>query len=303
MIAPPGEGAAPTDAGPRWYSHPYNRAEFYRLAAALGWLPRPLRLRLARGLGSLASRLLPAERAVVRATLTRMTGASGSRLDALTRELFHEFAMCFSDLVSTNRQPAARLAGLVGSVSGTDRVVGLRGGVISLTAHVGNWELAGRLLAHRAARATHVVVAEEEGRALERWVRRNGDGVHFVTRSRPTVSLGLVAALRRGEVVALQGDRALGTRGDALVPFFGEPAPFPLGPFLLAGAVGVPIVPAFCILGEDHRYRVIVPEPLRVRPGRERDALADWVCHLEGVVSERPTHWFNFFDIWSPFSG
>ncbi len=303
MIPPPGEGAVPTDAGPRWYSHPYNRAEFYRLAAALGWLPRPLRLRLARGLGSLASRLLPIERGVVRATLGRVTGATGPRLDALTREVFHEFAMCFSDLVSTNRQPAARLAGLVGSVSGADRVVGLSGGVISLTAHVGNWELAGRLLAHRAARATHVVVAEEEGRALERWLRRNGDGVHFVTRSRPTVSLTLVAALRRGEVVALQGDRALGTRGDALVPFFGKPAPFPLGPFLLAGAVGVPIVPAFCILGEDYRYRVIVPEPLRVRPGREGDALAHWVGYLEGVVRERPTHWFNFFDIWSPFGG
>ena len=32
--------------------------------------------------------------------------------------------------------------------------------------------------------------------------------VRFVTRSRPTISLELVAALRRGEVVALQGDRA-----------------------------------------------------------------------------------------------
>ena len=116
--------------------------------------------------------------------------------------------MCFNDLVSTNRQPVDRLAALVGSTSGADHLIGLPGGVISLTAHVGNWEeLAGRLLARRAARTTHVVVAEEEGRELERWVRRNGDGVHFVTRSRPTVSLTLVAALRRGEVVALQGDR------------------------------------------------------------------------------------------------
>src|SRR2546430_17686034 len=48
-----------------------------------------------------------------------------------------------------------------------------------------------------------------------RWVRRAGGGVRFVTRSRPTISLNLIAALRRGEVVAVQGDRALGTRGDA----------------------------------------------------------------------------------------
>jgi lauroyl/myristoyl acyltransferase len=301
VIAPPGERAAATAAGPRWYSHPYNRAELYRLAAALGRLPRPLRLRLARGLGSLASRLLVVERGVVRATLGRVTGATGPRLDTLTRGVFREFAMCFSDLVSTNRQPPDRLAALVGSVSGADRVVALSGGLISLTAHVGNWELAGRLLARRAARATHVVVAPEEGRELERWLRRNGDGVHFVTRSRPTVSLTLVAALRRGEVVALQGDRALGTRGDALVPFFGQPAPFPLGPFLLAAAVGVPVAPAFCILGDDYRYHVIVPEPLRIRPGDERDALVGWVAHLEEVVREHPTHWFNFFNMWNPF--
>src|SRR5256886_13446492 len=44
-----------------------------------------------------------------------------------------------------------------------------------------------------------------------RWVRRAGGGVRFVTRSRPTISLNLIAALRRGEVVAVQGDRALGT--------------------------------------------------------------------------------------------
>jgi lauroyl/myristoyl acyltransferase len=299
VTAPAGQRVAPADAGPRWYSHPYNRAELYRLAGRLGRLPRPLRLRLARGLGTFAARLLPTERAVVGKTLGKMTGATGRRLDALTRGVFREFAMCFSDLVSTNRQPVDRLSALVGSTSGAEHLNGLAGGVISLTAHVGNWELAGRLLARRAARTTHVVVAEEEGRELERWVRRNGDGVHFVTRSRPTVSLTLVAALRRGEVVALQGDRALGTRGDALVPFFGDLAPFPLGPFLLAAAVGVPVVPAFCVLDTDYRYRVIVMDPLHVWTGGERDALAAWVRSLEALVRERPTHWFNFFDIWA----
>jgi lauroyl/myristoyl acyltransferase len=301
VIAAPGKRTAGADAGPRWYSHPYNRAELYHLAAALGRLPRPVRLTLARGLGSLACRLLPAERGVVHRTLARVTGTTGPRLDALTLGVFRAVAMCFSDLVSSNRQPAARLARLVGSVSGADRIAGLTGGVISLTAHVGNWELAGRLLAGRTGRATHVVVAEEEGRALERWVRRDGDGVRFVTRSQPTISLALVAALRRGEIVALQGDRALGTRGDALVPFFGHPAPFPLGPFLLAAAVGVPIVPAFCVLEDDSRYRVTVLEPFRVRPGDEPEALATWVGLLEALVRDRPTHWFNFFDIWSPF--
>lgn len=298
--APPGTTGCAVGARPRWYSHPYNRAELYHLAAAMGWLPRPTRLALARQLGRLALRLLPAERNAVRKTLGLVTGATGPRLDELTLEVFRDFAMCFSDLVSTNRQPAPRLTAHVATVTGEESLAGLEGGMISLTAHVGNWELAGRLLARRTTRPTHVVVTENEARELERWVRRNGDGVCFVPRSRPTISLELVAALRRGDVVALQGDRALGNRGDVLVPFFGRPAPFPMGPFLLARASGVPVVPAFCLLGSDRRYAVTVLEPLTVTPGGEDDAVRSWVARLEGIVRQHPTQWFNFFDVWDP---
>ncbi len=203
------------DASPRWYSHPYNRANFYRLAAALAWVPRRLRLGLARQVGRLAPSLMPGERAAIETSMARFTGATGRALETLTLRVFTDFAMCFSDLVSTNRQPAALRASHLGQVEGIDRLTTtLSGGLISLTAHVGNWELAGRLLAGKSARPTHVVVAPDEAQELERWVRRNGEGVRFVSRSRPTVSLELVAALRRGEVVAVQGDRALGTKGD-----------------------------------------------------------------------------------------
>ncbi len=285
---------------PRWYSHAYNRADFYRVAAGLGWLPRRARLGLARQLGRLAPWWMPVERAAVLNTLARVTGATDARLEALTVATFADFAMCFSDLVSTNRQPMARLVSHVDTAEGAERVARLGGGFISPSAHVGNWELAGRLLAGRTARTTHVVVAEEEARELEQWVRRDGGGVRFVTRSRPTVSLELVAALRRGEVVAVQADRALGTRGDVLIPFFGKPAPFPLGPFLLASAVRVPVVPAFCLLGPDYRYTVKMAEPFSVPRGGEAETARAWVAMLEGVVREHPTQWFNFFDIWNP---
>jgi KDO2-lipid IV(A) lauroyltransferase len=306
---PAGAGAprGPIDGGagpPRWYAHPYNRALLYRLAGGLGRLPRPTRLALAGRLGRLAARWFPAERAVARKALARFTGAEGAALDALTLGVFRDFARCFSDLVSTNRRPAAWLAArMVSGRSGIEWLDALAGGSISLSAHVGSWELAGRLLAHRSQRPTHVVVAEGEAPELVPWVRRDGDGVRFVPRARPTVSVELLAALRRGEVVALQGDRALGNAGDVAVPFFGEPAPFPVGPFRLARATGAPIVPAFCLLDGDRRYRVLVREPLRVAPGGEEEALRAWVAGLEEVVRAHPTQWFNFFDVWSPFGG
>jgi Kdo2-lipid IVA lauroyltransferase/acyltransferase len=288
-------------ARPRWYSHPYNRAVFYRLVAVTGWLPRPARLAAARRLGRLAARLFPAERAAARKTLAVVTGATGPRLEELTRDVFRDFAMCFSDLVSTNRQPAARLVAQAGPVTGEERLAGVDGGVISLTAHVGNWELAGRLLAGRSGRRTHVVVDPDEARELERWVRRNGDGVRFVPRAHPAIAVELLGSLRRREVIALQGDRALGNDGDVRVDFFGRPAPFPIGPFRLARAARVPIVPAFCLLDADHRYTVTVMEPLRVAPGEEEEGLRAWVSVLESVVRQHPTQWFNFFDAWTPF--
>lgn len=287
-------------ARPRWYAHPYNRAEVYRVVAATAWLPRRLRLALAWRVGGLVPRLLPAERAVVRKTLSVIAGASGAHLDELTANVFREFAMCFSDLIAAGRHPG-QLRAAVRARTGLEWLQCDHHGLVSLTAHVGNWDLAGRLLAQGSGRPTHVVVNAEEARALERWLRRDGDGVQFVTRNRPTVSLTLLAALHRGEAVGLQGDRALGNRGDVLVPFFGLPAPFPIGPFRLARAAGVPVVPAFCTLDRGRGYAITVLPPLAPGPGEEVDALRAWVSALERVVAERPTQWFNFFDIWKPF--
>ncbi len=290
----------PSYRAPRWYWHPYNRVVAYRLAEGFGRLPRRWRLPLARRVGALALRRMPNEGATVRATLATITGASGARLDALVRETFEDFAVCFSDLVTINRRPADRLLDYVGSVSDS-RILGDAIGVVSVTAHVGNWELAGRLLARRTRRRTHVVVAPEAVTGLERWVRRDGDGVRFVVRGSVSVGVELVAALRRGEVVALQGDRAIGTKGDLLIPFFGRPAPFPLGPFILARAAGVPVVAAFCVLEADGRYAVRIAPPVTVERGEEAEAARQWVSVLEGIVREYPTQWFNFFDVWNPF--
>jgi lauroyl/myristoyl acyltransferase len=110
----------------------------------------------------------------------------------------------------------------------------------------------------------------------------------------------LLAALRRGEVVALQGDRALGGRGDVSTPFVGRPAPFPIGPFVLARASGAPIVPAFCVLTPDRRYAVRLGEPFTVKADGEEDALRRWVHLLEATVRAHPTQWFNFYDVWNP---
>ena len=106
------------------------------------------------------------------------------------------------------------------------------------------------------------------------------------------------AALRRGEIVAFQLDRTMGGRGDGTVPFFGAPARFPLGPFVIAAAAGAPVVPAFCVLERDGRYRLHVEPALTVSSGAEAAALAAAVAVLERYVARHWDQWFNFYDVW-----
>jgi KDO2-lipid IV(A) lauroyltransferase len=279
-----------------------NRPVFYRAGALLaGGLPRGARLALARAAAPRVARWFPAERARVSGNLARVRPhATTAEREALVDEVFRHFAICFADLISTNRRTADP-ARLVARIEGDEHLLAAdaeRRGLVLVTAHFGNWELGGRLLAARLRRPTHVVVAAEADPGVERFLRGGAGPVKFVRRGDATAVLPLVAALRRNEVVALQGDRALGTRGDVRVDFFGAPALFPLGPFVLARAAAAPVVPAFCLLDRDRRYTVVLAPPIHVTAGEETSALARWVAILEAMVRRAPEQWFNFFDVW-----
>ena len=63
----------------------------------------------------------------------------------------------------------------------------------------------------------------------------------------------------------------------------------------------MPVLPAFCTLDGDGRYALRVLPPMTITRGSEQEALAAWVVTLEQLVAEKPTQWFNFFDVWNPF--
>jgi lauroyl/myristoyl acyltransferase len=293
----------PGPASPRWHTHPYNRALYYRLARlAAARLPRSGRARIAAWLGPRVAARFPAERAALRRNLARVhRHRDEAWLDAAVRTAFARFAVCFADLLSLNRGPAKELWR---HVAGIDEQVPTRAaladgrGCVSLTAHLGNWALAGRLLAP-LGRRVHVVMAPEVDPRLAPVLDGAASGpVEVVRLGSPVVSVRLVTALRRGDIVAFQMDRALGGRGTREVPFFDAPAPFPLGPFLLAAAAGVRVVPAFCVLEPGFAYRLRVEPAFEVARGEEEQALRQSVGVLERYVQAHWDQWFNFFDVW-----
>lgn len=300
-----GDGAS---AARDYYSHGLDRIGYYRVAAAVaGALPRPARRQMARGLGRLLARAVPVERHAVRANLSRvLAGAPTERIAAAVSETFANFGAFFADLLTLNRRPGNDLRAYMARADGEhhlDAALAVGRGVVLLTAHLGNWEFAGRLLATRSARTAHVVLSAEQDQALERYLRLDGPRLRFVTRRHATATPGLLAALRRGELVAMLADRPTGGRRDALAPFFGESAAFPLGPFVPARAAGAAVIPAFRAMAPGGRYRFAVDPPIWVKPGEELTALGAVVAALERVIRAYPTQWFNFFDAWSPAHG
>jgi lauroyl/myristoyl acyltransferase len=301
-----------SDESPRWYSHAYNRARYYRLARLVAsGLPRPARRRVAAGLAGLAAARFHEEQAAVKRNLARVhPDRDAVWLESAVQRVFANFAVCFADLLSLNRGPASTL---LREVVGIDEQVPTREalargrGCVSITGHLGNWELAGRLLT-RLGRRVHVVMAPEADPGVASLLGSgdtNGLGGSFrvVRLTSPLVGVELGAALRRGEVVAFQIDRGLGGRSDCRVPFFGSPAAFPLGPVAIAAAAGAPIVPAFCVLDQGGRYRVLVEPAFEVRRGEEAAGMDRAVGVLERYVKAYWDQWFNFYDVWTPESG
>jgi predicted LPLAT superfamily acyltransferase len=116
-------------------------------------------------------------------------------------------------------------------------------------------------------------------------------------------SLGLVRALRRNEIVAIQLDRTAGAGGVRWLPFLGAPAPFPSGPFVLARLAGSPVIPVFAPRLGRRRYGVEIGRPVEVpRAARGPTALdrvmGEVVAQLEEAVRRHPWQWFQFAPFW-----
>ena len=122
----------------------------------------------------------------------------------------------------------------------------------------------------------------------------------------PDSMLRVRDCIERGEIVGILADRTACDRKAAAVPFLGEQAPFPTGPFTLAGALGVPVVLFFGIRKGNRHYEVRfepfaehVVLPAGDRAAALRDLAGRYAGRLEAQCRQNPYNWFNFYDFWA----
>lgn len=121
----------------------------------------------------------------------------------------------------------------------------------------------------------------------------------------PDAMLRAKECLERGGLVGILADRTPGTGKVARIPFLGDPAAFPLGPHILAGVLGAPVMIAFGVWTGRRRYEVHF-EPFADRitiDRRDRQAQLEQVATLyagriEQIARRFPYNWFNFYDFW-----
>jgi predicted LPLAT superfamily acyltransferase len=179
-------------------------------------------------------------------------------------------------------------------------------GCILLSAHVGNWELAGRLLGQLTSRRVHVVMVEADSAAVKQALGAvMGEPPGIIDPRRGfEAALAIGRALADGEVVCMLGDRWLPGQPSCVANLLGRPAQLPAGPFLAAASTGAIILPCFLIRRKRCSYRLLVGSPWRAEPGCGRQAAARsgvrwWAGILTAVVRRRPRQWHNFFDVWA----
>jgi predicted LPLAT superfamily acyltransferase len=178
-------------------------------------------------------------------------------------------------------------------------------GVLLLTAHIGNWEAAGALLSRLNVPINVTGFDNESAAVRSLFDEASKAKVRLLPLTgSPTDVIPLVAALRRGEVVAMLGDRAYGSPS-ADVPFIGGTAAFPVGGYVMAAIAGAPLVHVFSLSEPRGHYHFFAFPPQRPKlpPHDQRDAYlrncaARFSHDLETILKRDPLQWYNFFPFW-----
>jgi predicted LPLAT superfamily acyltransferase len=180
-------------------------------------------------------------------------------------------------------------------------------GVILLGAHVGNWEVGGHSLG-KTDLVVNLVLVDKEARRIKKMLDSAMEDRRFkiLTASSDLLSsIPILAALRRGEIVAFNGDRSVEGLPSVEASFLGGKADFPIGPYLLSALSGAPIIQSYAMRDAVEKYRFFCFRHPGVK-GKVRgpddpaikEATTAFATRLESLLEQYPFQWYNFYSFW-----
>ena len=175
-------------------------------------------------------------------------------------------------------------------------------GVVVLTAHLGNWELGGVVVA-QLGYPFWVVALPHKNKSVNDFfdAQRNGKGVKVIATGKAVRSC--ISEIKNNHMVALAGDRDFSEKG-MRIDFFGRPAHFPEGPAALSLITGASIVPGFMLRNEDDSFTLRIEKPVEFKPtGDKIKDLKDLICLYKNIfedyIRKYPQQWYVFRKFWA----
>ncbi|MBS1667729.1 MAG: lipid A biosynthesis acyltransferase [Bacteroidetes bacterium] len=178
-----------------------------------------------------------------------------------------------------------------------------KGGLL-LSAHIGNWEIAGHLL-KRLNTKINIVMFDREHEKIKQYL----DSVS----GEKTVNVIVVGnglshiyeisdAFKNNELVCMHADRFLDGNKTLKQIFLGADARFPLGPFLLAAQFKVPVSFTFAMKETNTHYHFSATQPLEYDYSSKEKLIDEmfqaFVQEMTEKVKKYPEQWYNYYNFW-----
>ena len=270
-------------------------------------LPRPWAYALAVFAARFAWRFSPLARPRLEYNLTIACpelANNRAELQRISRLNFRNHAKAYADLMQLPRarveamRPRLKVQGL----QYLEEARAFGKGVLVVSCHMGSYEVVAAIWS--ATLAPVSFFAEElEPRALFEWYRdtRARLGISVLTLDHGGIRQ-VLEALRDKEMVITAIDRDI-TGSGHVMPFFGKPAPIPLGPAAIALRLGTPLLPVCVYRLPDDSY-MAEGAPL-IHATSTGNARADQVAttetllrQIEVFIQKHPEQWHVPHRIW-----
>jgi predicted LPLAT superfamily acyltransferase len=195
-------------------------------------------------------------------------------------------------------------------LSGYDKLNALLGesrkGVILLTAHVGNWQVAMTVL-EKLGRTVYLVMRPEENAAVKEALNIDSEQGKVRIISSESFLGGVVeimSVIDQGCLVSIMGDRSYGRNFTEAV-LMGDSVKLPHGAFSIAAAAECPVVVLWSARLSAKKYIVDVSHIIRPVQGTKteknekiRACVQEFAGILDNYADRYPFQWFVFGDIW-----
>lgn len=231
-------------------------------------------------------------------------GVSEQRVREIARGAFVNLATLFLEAMKYSTLPVEEQLSLC-PIEGEEHLqaaLAQKRGVISLGAHLGNWELGGlRAMAGGYPVLPLVRMPRSPRIAAKFRELREREGYRMIDVADQGFR-GVIRALQHNMVVSILPDRYAKGQG-VTVPFFGQDTHVWQTPALAACRTGAPVLPIFTVRRPDGTFLIRVHPPLEMQDtgDREADLLANTaraMAAIEAQVRQYPEQYTWTYELW-----